>query len=532
MATSGPVSPAGLADFDVRCLLHQLTLPVFVYRHTDRVPEDWVVHYLNPASQASVSSEYLNRRLGDAFPFLLGTEFLRLCLEFVSTGKSGYASVVDHEGQPGVVGGHYSIYAVPLPGHYLALVYHDNRQTVELEALRTLSDRQNLFTAHISHELRTPLHSLTLGLDVLEQDVSLTTVQRRQMETLRQSTLFMRSILNSALNLLELQDSQKLPAYSWFQLHPLVYDVVGECRFQYRVQVSCVFHDCPEQLYHDAGFLRSVLFHLVSNGAKYHRGPLPLEVQMRSHEDDPGRSGYLLEVRDAGSGICRDDVEFGRSYDSTHPIFGRFARGQSYVGLSGVGLGLYICRELVARHGGTLGFTSTATGTTFRFTWPAVSPPGPEVGETDPSQAPVSPSEPVPPWPQPATVLVVDDNRPNLKFLARFLERMLPPTVRILTAENGQEALTLFQAHLASVVGVFMDYRMPVMNGLESLRAMRQLSPPCDVFYVMVSANVHSDDEKVETNTLTQYQLPKPVTRAQLKDCLSHWGVPRTSSCQ
>jgi CheY-like chemotaxis protein len=162
-----------------------------------------------------------------------------------------------------------------------------------------------------------------------------------------------------------------------------------------------------------------------------------------------------LAVSDEGLGIAPDRVEH---------VFDRFYRGHEEQGLGGLGLGLYIAREIVERHGGIIDVRSTlGRGTTFTVRMPITSP----LAVRDPSPAP-SPL-PVPDRGVQGRVLVVDDD-PDILRLVREVLRDAGSTV--LVAENGEEALRVVADVRPQLI--ILDKLMPVMDGTTFAAAYRQ----------------------------------------------------------
>jgi signal transduction histidine kinase len=130
----------------------------------------------------------------------------------------------------------------------------------------------------------------------------------------------------------------------------------------------------------DEDRLRQVITNFLGNALKYSAEDRPVEVSL-SVEGHEGLDGQLarVEVRDQGTGIPADELE---------RVWGRFQRatGAQHVSGSsvGLGLGLYISREIVKRHGGTVGAESTVgQGSTFWFTLPMLTSPPPHEMDSD-----------------------------------------------------------------------------------------------------------------------------------------------------
>jgi signal transduction histidine kinase/ActR/RegA family two-component response regulator len=187
--------------------------------------------------------------------------------------------------------------------------------------------------------------------------------------------------------------------------------------------------------------LEQVLTNLFDNAIRY--SPAGGSINVRLDVDGPM---LRLAVSDEGLGIAPDRVEH---------VFDRFYRGHEEQGLGGLGLGLYIAREIVERHGGIIDVQSTlGRGTTFTVRMPITSP----LAVRDPSPAP-SPL-PVPDRGVQGRVLVVDDDPDILRLVGEVLG---DAGSTVLVAENGEEALRVVADVRPQLI--ILDKLMPVMDG-------------------------------------------------------------------
>jgi CheY-like chemotaxis protein len=167
-------------------------------------------------------------------------------------------------------------------------------------------------------------------------------------------------------------------------------------------------------------------------------------------EELPEGLYVYLEVSDTGSGIA--DEALDRLFD---PFF--------TTKFGGRGLGLAATLGIVRTSRGTIKVTSEkGKGTTFRILFPAVAPEAAAKREDPPATL----------WRGTGTVMLVDDEEAVLTIGGQMLEFL---GFRVLSASNGRDAIELFKAHSDRIVGVILDLVMPVMDGEETLRGLRQL---------------------------------------------------------
>jgi signal transduction histidine kinase len=193
------------------------------------------------------------------------------------------------------------------------------------------------------------------------------------------------------------------------------------------------------------------LRNLLDNATKYTPSGKVVSVQL-SHDDDGPIS---LEVADQGIGIAADRVGH---------VFDRFYRAHEDDGIGGLGLGLFIAREVVERHGGRIAISSVeGEGTTFTVTLPASRATA--AVETTPSAAAVGPADGSPQ----RRILVVDDE-PDVRALVELVLRDAGHTVS--SARDGQEALDVAARERPDLI--LLDKLMPTMDGTAFARAYHE----------------------------------------------------------
>lgn len=210
---------------------------------------------------------------------------------------------------------------------------------------------------------------------------------------------------------------------------------------------------------------------------------------------EPGR--YIgLEVSDTGSGMDTETIE--RIFD---PFFSTKGNGR--------GLGLSATLGIIGSHKGSLAVQSQpGQGTTFCILFPAANPK---------QQVPTPPSPEIAPKPAPPhhpTVLVIDDEQPVREAVADILE---VEGISVLSAANGLEGLTLFQAKQTEIALVLLDMQMPIMNGEQTLKALRQINPRVKI--ILSSGYSENDlisrigDDELTTFLQKPYQIDKLIAK-------------------
>jgi len=268
---------------------------------------------------------------------------------------------------------------------------------------------------------------------------------------------------------------------------------VQSMHLNYRCEIA---DDVPPWVCADRHRLMQILVNLLGNALKFtHQGEVVLRVQ--SHT-----TGVEFSVQDTGIGIALEDQP---------RIFSRFTQAQGDIQkrYGGNGLGLAITQGLVELLQGEIGFDSTpGQGSRFWFRLPlqAQTPPASVKG---PAARALQTAE------QAWQFLVVDDHRLNRLLVKQALKKAWPHSV-VVEAENGAKALELWRAQRFDLV--FMDMVMPVMDGIDATRRIRQdpAGPHNRVPVLGLTANVNPLDlERFKTAGLSGLML-KPFEPADL----------------
>jgi two-component system sensor histidine kinase KdpD len=241
--------------------------------------------------------------------------------------------------------------------HYIDVA---QASTVQIESERL----RNSLLSTISHDLRTPLAALVGMADTLALTEGPTTAQQREIvQSVRQSALRMNALVSNLLDMARLEAGSVHLNRQWQPLEEVVGSALAALAPVLRgrpVRVDLA-EDLP-LLHFDAVLIERVLGNLLENAAKYTPAGSAIELAARATSD-----AVVLTLDDHGPGLPRGKEE---------AIFQKFARGSKESATPGVGLGLAICRAIVAAHGGTIAAeTRPAGGARFTVKLPRGEPP-------------------------------------------------------------------------------------------------------------------------------------------------------------
>lgn len=332
------------------------------------------------------------------------------------------------------------------------------------EELREDTERANAakskFLANMSHEIRTPMHGvLGLAEDLLANELD--PAQRDCVQTIHRCGGHLLVLLNEILDSARVESESIELSQLSFDAQELLHDVkrLFASQAANRGLAIELRMDKPEPclVVGDPTRLMQVLANLVGNAIKYSdKGTIALEFLRESVSGNRVSLGF--HVHDQGLGMTESQLESAFQEYVQVDEGGMNARG-------GTGLGLAIAQRLTQAMGGTLDATSTAgEGSCFRLN--ICLPLAQRTALVADRSAPPEEEESI----SGLAILVVDDNPINRKVARMQLERL---GCKVQTANNGLESLQRVQERTFDMV--IMDVRMPVMDGLEATRKIREL---------------------------------------------------------
>ncbi len=389
------------------------------------------------------------------------------------------------------------------------------------------------FIANMSHELRTPLNVIFGFVQMMSNDNSLSTEHQQNLAIINRAGEHLLNLINNILEISKIEAGRTVLNVNSFDLFRFLASLKEMLHFRAASQhLQLLFQyepDLPQYVQTDEGKLRQVLLNLLGNAIKFTQaGSVTLRVAMKQGKIREQNLPHLLfEVLDTGAGIAREEI--GLLFEA----FGQTETGRK--SQQGTGLGLAISRKYVQLMGGDISATSTP-GVGSRFTFDIqISPISASEIQTYQNQSHVIGLASTQ---QEYRILVVDDATDSRLVLVKLLASI---GFAVREATNGQEAIAQWlewQPHL-----IFMDMRMPVMDGYTATRMIKArkseyrnntspFMPPYPIIIALTASAFEEERQEILSTGCDDF-IHKPFNQnLLLKKVSEHLGVKYISQLE
>ncbi len=380
-------------------------------------------------------------------------------------------------------------------------------QREELKAAKIQADQASLakseFLASMSHEIRTPLNGV-IGFTDLILKTKLDETQQQYLSIVNQSANALLSIINDILDFSKIEAGKldlEIEKCDLYEIGSQAADIISyQVKNKGLEMLLNISTDLPRFIWTDPVRLKQILINLLSNASKFtEKGEIELKIEALT---DPSQKEITIrfEVRDTGIGIHLDNQK---------KIFQAFSQEDGSVTrkYGGTGLGLTISNKLLALMDSRLQLKSSpGKGSNFFFDLHLTAEQGQRNNWDNISYI--------------KKILIVDDNQNNQTILRQML---LLEHIEADIARNGIEALQILESGKKYDV-ILMDFNMPIMDGLETIKKIRQNFYPTAAEQPIMLLSSSSDDEKIirtsEELDVT-IRLVKPIKMQDLYRALS-----------
>lgn len=378
---------------------------------------------------------------------------------------------------------------------HLIKLRNAEKQAVESDQLKTA------FLQNISHEIRTPMNGIMGFTSLLSEEHTTEDQKKEYLTYISQSANRLLDLVNQVLDISLIETGNVTVNNKAVRLNSLLMDVFRHwhptVKEEVDLRISCGLSDHTDNIYTDEYKLKQILNNLVGNALKF-------------TEKGQVHFGYILKdnlieffVKDTGIGIDRKfHTDIFKRFRKAEPSISKFYEG--------AGLGLAICQSNLNLMNGKISLESEpGQGAEFRVTMPYIKAdtlfPKDKIAKQRPAHVSLNG----------ITILVAEDEILNYKYI----EDLLADTgVNLVSAVNGSQAVDYCRDN-REVHLVLMDIRMPVMDGLEATKRIKELRP--DLPVIAQSAYIEKDRQPQVREAGFDDFLFKPFLKEELMDAIS-----------
>lgn len=387
-----------------------------------------------------------------------------------------------------------------------------NRKISEArQAAEQVSRSKTQFLANMSHDIRTPMNGIIGMLNIADRYVDNPDEVKKYHQKIRMASEYLLSLINDVLDMRKINQKDIMLLEESVNLR----DVIENCRDileakageqEITLDTTGMAEFNPPQLMASEVHLRQIFMNIISNAIKYNKYGGKIFIQAIVLEQTEDKVTCRFSVTDTGIGMSEDfQKQMFEPFTQEH--------GENRSEFKGTGLGLSIVKRIIEEMGGEIRVESELDIGT-KFSWDLTFPIDKAINE----RAENIPDRIV--TLRGIRVLAAEDNSLNSEILKFILEDM---GINVNLVENGELAVKAFQeSRPGEYAMILMDIMMPVMDGYEASRIIRNMKRPdaAKIPIIALTANAFAEDIVRSSEAGMDAHITKPIDENKLKECM------------
>ncbi len=387
-----------------------------------------------------------------------------------------------------------------------------NRKISEArQAAEQASRSKTQFLANMSHDIRTPMNGIIGMLNIADRYVDNPDEVKKYHQKIRMASEYLLSLINDVLDMRKIDQKDIMLLEESVNLR----DVIENCRDileakageqEITLDTTGMAEFNPPQLMASEVHLRQIFMNIISNAIKYNKYGGKMFIQAIVLEQTEDKVTCRFSVTDTGIGMSEDfQKQMFEPFTQEH--------GENRSEFKGTGLGLSIVKRIIEEMGGEIRVESELDIGT-KFSWDLTFPIDKAINE----RAENIPDRIV--TLRGIRVLAAEDNSLNSEILKFILEDM---GINVNLVENGELAVKAFQeSRPGEYAMILMDIMMPVMDGYEASRIIRNMKRPdaATIPIIALTANAFAEDIVRSSEAGMDAHITKPIDENKLKECM------------